>query len=232
MTSFLSEFPFKNLEDFRNEFDDDTTLTERWNMVKTQIFERNVKDYKVLKAMLEIPRHIFVSASQKQNSYCDYPLSLIQGQTISQPYIVAYMTEQLTIKKNFKVLEIGTGCGYQTAVLAKLAEEIYTIEIIDDLYKIAQINLAKLKLNNIRFLNADGYYGWQDFAPFDAIILTAAPQEIPQPLLNQLNENGKLIAPVGSFFQELILAQKINNQINYKNLISVSFVRMTGKKNI
>lgn len=211
-----------------DEFDTDLTFRERINMVHNQIFLRGVTDENVLNAMFRIPRHIFVSENVREHSYNDNPLPIGNEQTISQPYIVAYMTEKLNLNKTSRVLEIGTGCGYQTSILAGLSSEVFTIEIISQFIEKTRNIIAELGFENVRFKNGDGFNGWAENAPFDAIILTAAPLKIPQPLIDQLADNGRLIAPVGGFYQELVLVEKKNNRINYSNLSSVRFVKMTG----
>ncbi len=201
----------------------------RNRMVVEQIASRGVSDPRVLAAMRKVPRHEFVPEEYRDLAYRDTPLPIGYGQTISQPYIVAYMTEQLHIGKEDTVLEIGTGSGYQAAVLAELASEVYTIEIIPELAERAKKTLRRLGYNNVHVRIGDGYKGWPEHAPFDAIILTAAPPRVPQPLLDQLKEGGRLIAPVGEDYQELVLIRKENGEILRENLIPVRFVPMTGE---
>lgn len=198
-------------------------------MVETQITNRGIKDSKVLKAMLKVDRHLFVPKEQQEFAYEDYPLPIGYGQTISQPYIVAYMTEQLNLNKLDKVLEIGTGSGYQAAVLAELADVVYTIEILDELCISSEKLLSKLRYKNISVKCGDGYQGWEEHAPYDAIIVTAAPPQIPRKLVEQLKEGGRMIIPVGSFDQELVLITKTRSGIQKKSLIPVRFVPMIEK---
>ena len=201
----------------------------RNRMVVEQIAARGVSDQRVLAAMRKVPRHEFVPEEYQDMAYRDTPLPIGYGQTISQPYIVAYMTEQLELSPRDTVLEIGTGSGYQAAVLAELAAEVYTIEIIPELAEQAKKTLQRLGYTNVHVRIGDGYKGWPEHAPFDAIILTAAPPKIPQPLLDQLKENGRLIAPVGEDYQELVLIRKHDGEFSRKNLIPVRFVPMTGE---
>ncbi len=194
-------------------------------MVDRQLRSRGLKDKGVLAAMLKIPRHLFVPESEKGRSYYDGPLPIGKGQTISQPYIVAYMTELLQLKGNEKVLEIGTGCGYQTAVLAEIVDQVYTIEVIAELGERAK-NLLNEKLcyANISFKVGNGREGWSEFAPFDRIIITAAPGKFPGKLFSQLKDGGIAAAPVGNFFQLMMRYFKKNDKIEEETLIGVSFV--------
>lgn len=201
----------------------------RSEMVEYQLKRRDIKDPKVLSAMNKVPRERFVPETLINRAYDDGPLPIGEGQTISQPYIVAYMTEQLALKGEEKVLEIGTGSGYQAAVLAEIVKEVYTIEIIETLSKRAEKILTELGYKNIKFKVGDGYFGWEEFAPFDAIIITAAPPRIPQPLIDQLKIGGRLIAPVGDTFQELLLIKKTEKGIIKESLIPVVFVPMRGE---
>ena len=199
-------------------------------MVETQIVARGVRDPRVLAAMREIPRHLFVQPSVRSSAYEDHPLPIAANQTISQPYIVALMTELLEVKPTDRVLEIGTGSGYQSAVLSKLAREVYTIEIVPELARSSAETLAKLGYKNVFVREGDGYRGWPEHAPFDAIIVTAAPEHVPQPLLDQLAPGGRLVIPVGSFFQELkVLTRDKSGRITEKNILPVRFVPMTGE---
>lgn len=201
----------------------------RENMVVRQIMARGVEDPAVLEAMQKVPRHLFVPASMKSLAYTDSPLLIGHGQTISQPYIVAYMTEQLGLKKSDKVLEIGTGSGYQAAVLAEISDSVYTIEIVEQLADRAAELLQELGYR-IHCRAGDGYLGWPEAAPFDAIIITAAPPEIPEPLIRQLAPGGRMIVPVGVGYQELVLVVKdAKGKIQKKRLIPVRFVPMTGR---
>ena len=199
-------------------------------MVETQIVPRGVRDPRVLAAMREVPRHLFVPPSQSAHAYDDGPLPIGGNQTISQPYIVALMTELADIAPREKVLEIGTGSGYQSAVLSKLAGEVYSIEIVPELARQSAERLKKLGYGNVTVREGDGYRGWPEHAPFDAIIVTAAPDRIPQPLLDQLAPGGRMVIPVGSFFQELkVLSKEKNGKITEKDIIPVRFVPMTGE---
>ena len=198
-------------------------------MVETQIRARGIRDKAVLNAMLKVDRHRFVPEEIHHLAYSDRPLPIGEGQTISQPYIVALMTELLDLKKGDKVLEVGTGSGYQAAILAELADNVYTIEIIERLARSAEKTLKELGYGNIRVKVGDGYVGWEEFAPFDAIIVTCAPPHVPQPLLDQLKEGGRLVIPVGDYYQELKKMTKVKGQIKSQNVIPVVFVPMTGE---
>ncbi|HEA47543.1 MAG TPA: protein-L-isoaspartate(D-aspartate) O-methyltransferase [bacterium] len=203
----------------------------RETMVKTQIEARGIKDKRVLRVIRTVPRHRFVLPIYQKMAYSDRPLPIGFGQTISQPYIVALMTESLRLKGDEKVLEIGTGSGYQAAILAKLAKEVYTIEIISGLAKRAEKTLKRLGYENIEVKYGDGYLGWPEYAPFDAIIVTAAPDHIPQPLIDQLAEGGRMIVPVGKYpWQVLKLIQKKGGQIITSDITDVLFVPMTGEE--
>jgi len=205
---------------------------EREWMVKSQIVARGVTHEATLAAMRKVPRHRFVPPSQQMYAYEDEPLPIGQGQTISQPYIVAYMTEAIEPAKGMKVLEIGTGSGYQAAVLAEIVDEVYTIEIIKELGEQARQILTAMGYKNIHFKIGDGYMGWPAYAPFDAIVVTAAAPEVPPPLVNQLKEGGKMIIPVGnSFSQELILVEKHQGKVIRQSLLPVRFVPFTREKN-
>ena len=208
---------------------DDPYAKARERMVRQQIAARGVSDPRVLDAMRKIPRHELVPQDLRKHSYADHPLPIGEGQTISQPYIVAYMTEQLRLKGEEKVLEVGTGSGYQAAVLAELCKEVYTIEIVESLAKQAAKDLERLGYENIHVLHGDGYRGWPDHAPFDAIIITAAPERIPEPLLEQLEVGGRMILPVGDRYQELILITRTKEGTRERRLIPVRFVPMTGE---
>jgi protein-L-isoaspartate(D-aspartate) O-methyltransferase len=202
---------------------------KRNEMVQQQILARDIQDKNVISAMRSVPRHEFVSTNYMDLAYQDSPLPIGYEQTISQPYIVAYMTEMLKLTENDTVLEIGTGSGYQAAVLAEVVSQVFSIEIIDELGEKAAKTLEKLGFNNIIVKLGDGYKGWPENAPFDAIILTAAPPKIPNPILEQLKDGGRLIAPVGNEFQELILITKKGKKLKRKRLIPVRFVPMTGE---
>ncbi len=199
--------------------------SQRRLMVESQLRSRGIRDNKVLEAMLKVPRDVFVPDVEKCRSYYDGPLPIGKGQTISQPYIVAYMTELLLLQGDEKVLEIGTGCGYQTAVLAEIAAHVYTIEIIEDLGRRARELLReRLSYSNIDFKIGNGREGWLEFAPFDCIIITAAPQQFPENLFHQLKVGGVAVAPVGNFYQKLVRYYKLENRIESESLIGVSFV--------
>lgn len=209
-----------------SQLDNDVFQKQRERMVNLQIRARGIKDELVLNAMKKVPRHLFVPKSRISEAYDDGPVPIGYGQTISQPFIVAYMTEIINPSKCKKVLEIGSGSGYQAAVLAEIVDSVYTIEIITELYKEAKERLEKLGYKKIKIKNADGYYGWKEYAPFDAIIVTAAAEFVPPPLIEQLNEGGKIVIPVGSpfFTQTLILVEKKNGKTYSKSLIPVRFV--------
>lgn len=207
-------------------FPDDELARRRQDMVKTQIEARGIKDQRVLDALRKVERHRFVSSSLQRLAYEDIPLPIGRDQTISQPYIVALMTELLGLKGTEKVLEVGTGSGYQAAVLAELAGQVYTIEIIGELADRARQKLTDLGYKNIFVKCADGYLGWPEQAPFDCIIVTCAPDEIPQALIAQLAEGGKMVIPVGTRQQELKLLEKKQGKIKVNNIIPVRFVPM------
>jgi len=202
---------------------------ERNEMVNQQMVRRGVKNPAVLGAMRRIPRHQFILDSYTEEAYEDHPLPIGYGQTISQPYIVAFMTEALELKGDEKVLEIGTGSGYQAAILAELTTEVFTIEIVEPLAAQATNTLKKLGYHNVTVRAGDGYQGWPEEAPFDAIILTAAPDHVPQPLLDQLAVGGRMILPVGKFSQQLILYRRTETGLERTNLLPVMFVPMTGE---
>ena len=201
----------------------------REEMVNRQIIARGVKDKRVIKAMLKVPRHKFVPPSEVPYAYADEPRPIGEGQTISQPYIVAFMTEQLKVKPGDRVLEIGTGSGYQAAVLAQIVDSVFTIEIIPELAKAARKVLEELGYDNVVVKQGDGYHGWQEKAPFDAIIVTAAPPKIPPPLLDQLAIGGRMVLPVGEYVQELVVVTKTESGLDMENVLPVRFVPMTGE---
>jgi protein-L-isoaspartate(D-aspartate) O-methyltransferase len=201
----------------------------RERMVETQIKARGIKDERVLKAMLKVPRHLFVDEALRDQAYGDFPLPIGEGQTISQPYIVALMTEALELKGNERVLEIGTGSGYQTAILAELVLWVYTIERFPTLLERAKKVLKELGYKNISFKLNDGTLGWKEAAPFDAIIVTAASPDIPPPLVEQLAEGGRIVIPVGDeFSQTLIKGVKRGGKLHTKDLEPVRFVKLVG----
>jgi protein-L-isoaspartate(D-aspartate) O-methyltransferase len=210
---------------------EDPYLLKRQLMVEHDIRGRGVKDPEVLAAMAKIPRHAFVDASYRDRAYEDHPLPIGEGQTISQPFVVALMTEALRLRRGDRVLEIGTGSGYQAAVLAELVKEVYTIEIRKPLANRAETTLSGLGYGKVKVKNGDGYFGWDEHAPFDAIIITAAANHIPPPLIRQLKEGGRLIVPLGStvYFQTLTLATKRNNELEVEQMSAVAFVPMVGE---
>lgn len=201
----------------------------REKMVETQIVSRGVKDSLVLKAMRKVPRHLFVSQDWQDAAYTDSPLPIGYDQTISQPYIVALMTELLGMKGGEKILEVGTGSGYQSAIIAEIARQVFSIEIIESLAFRADESLKKLGYKNVEVKAGDGYQGWHEEAPFDGIIVTAAPDHIPQPLYDQLKMEGKLVLPVGDVNQELLLVTKTSQGMKKEEIIPVRFVPMTGE---
>jgi protein-L-isoaspartate(D-aspartate) O-methyltransferase len=209
----------------------DARLEERMDMVEYQIRRRGVTDKDVLAAMEAVPRHEFVPAQHKAQAYADHPLPIGYGQTISQPYIVALMTELLQLHNTDRVLEVGTGSGYQAAILAEIVAEVYTIEIVEPLAVEARERLKRLGFSNVHTLHADGYYGWREHAPYDAIIVTCAPDHIPQPLVQQLTEGGKLVIPVGppGGYQTLWQVTKESGEVKKRNVTGVLFVPLTGE---
>jgi protein-L-isoaspartate(D-aspartate) O-methyltransferase len=207
----------------------DPWLEPRRDMVEQQIRERGVHQRAVLDAMESVPRHLFIPEESRDKAYFDSPLPIGWGQTISQPYIVARMTELLDLGSHDKVLEIGTGSGYHAAVLSRVAGEVYTIEIIDRLGEQARETLRHLGYDNVHVRVGDGYKGWPEEAPFDAIILTAAPPRIPQPLLDQLKVGGRMVAPVGQGVQDLQLLTKTPQGMVKRTVAPVRFVPMTGE---
>jgi protein-L-isoaspartate(D-aspartate) O-methyltransferase len=201
----------------------------REKMVETQIQARGVKDSRVLSALRKVERHRFVPKEYLDSAYSDQPLPIGEGQTISQPYIVALMTELLELKGGEKVLEIGTGSGYQAAILAELAKEVYSIEIVETLASIAKNRLSEMGYQNVKVKAGDGYLGWPEVAPFDVIIITCAPDHIPKPLIEQLKEGGRMVVPVGTYAQELKKIVKRSGKIETTDVIPVVFVPMTGE---
>ncbi len=203
--------------------------SERDHMVKEQLLARGISDQSVIQAMREVPRHEFVLADDSAEAYDDHPLPIGYGQTISQPYVVAYMTEALHVEKRERVLEIGTGSGYQAAILANLGAEVFTIEIIEELAERARQTFHRLGIPHVTSRAGDGYQGWPEEAPFDAIILTAAPEHVPQPLMDQLALGGRMILPLGKTLQRLIILTKTSTGIQRNELLPVAFVPMTGE---
>ena len=202
----------------------------REKMVTDQIRARGITDPQTLAAMTEVPRHLFVPKSLQHQAYSDRPLPIGEGQTISQPYVVALMTESLKLSGDTRVLEIGTGSGYQAAVLSRVVKEVYSIEIKNNIFNQANRILQSLPYTNIKIRLGDGYFGWQDAAPFDAIMITAAIDHIPPPLLQQLKDGGRLILPMGNPFryQNLTLVTKLAENFTVRQITGVLFVPMTG----
>jgi len=225
----LSVNPVKNLEGRGLVNFDPDYKQARQNMVEYQIKGRGIKDKNVLGAMLKVPRHLFVPEEMRDLAYRDEPLPIGHGQTISQPYIVGYMTEALKLQPGDRVLEIGTGSGYQTAILAEIVSEVYTIELIPELSLRAQETLKSLGYKNIEFLTGDGSKGWPEKAPFEAILVSAAPAEVPPALMEQLKIDGRLIIPVGTDSQELVLIKRTKKGWEKTRLIGVRFVPLIIK---
>ncbi len=202
----------------------------RESMVREQMERRGIRTPAVLKALRETPRHLFVPEALRRSAYNDHPLPIGHGQTISQPYIVASMTELLGVRPGDKVLEIGTGSGYQTAILARLAGRVYSMEIVEPLAKEAAARLKEMGLRNVEVRAGDGYRGWPEEAPFDRIIVTAAPPELPPALLAQLKNGGRLVAPVGREWQELVVVDKdLDGRIRQRTEYPVVFVPMVPR---
>ena len=209
----------------------DDYIVKRQSMVLNQLRNRDIVDSEVLQAMLTVPRHQFVDEHIRESAYNDYPHAIGEGQTISQPYIVALMSQLLELKGDEKVLEIGTGSGYQVAVLAEIVKEVYTVEIYESLSKKSEKLLKDLGYQNIKFKVGDGYYGWEEYAPYDAIIVTCAPDHVPPSLLQQIREDGgRIVIPVGGIWmvQTLMKIEKIEGKIKSKGIIGVGFVPMIG----
>ncbi len=199
---------------------------QRERMVDRQIEKRGIENPRVLQALRDVKRHLFVPPDEVSEAYEDHPLPIGHGQTISQPYIVALMTESIDPQPTDRVLEIGTGSGYQAAVLSKLVARVYTIEIVDALGRDAKKRLADLGYDNVSVRVGDGYKGWPEEAPFDAIVVTAAPPEIPQALVDQLADGGCMVVPVGTAFQELLLIEKKKGEVTKRVITAVRFVPM------
>lgn len=209
----------------------DPYIARRQAMVEHDIKGRGIGDQRVLEAMGRVPRHLYVDEHQRWQAYADHPLPIAEGQTISQPYVVAMMTQALQLKPGDRVLEIGTGSGYQAAVLAELVQSVFSIEIRKPLADKAEKRLGELGYRNVRVRFGDGYFGWQEAAPFDAIIITAAANHIPAPLIKQLKNGGRLILPLGStvYSQTLTLVTKRGEQLDVQQMGAVAFVPMTGE---
>ena len=204
---------------------------QRERMVEKQLKSRGIQDKRVLAAMAKVPREEFIPVDTRAEAYEDGPLPIGYDQTISQPYIVAFMTEQLRPKSNDRVLEIGSGSGYQAAVLAELVADVYTIDIVEPLAKTAEATLQRLGYKNVHIKVGDGYKGWSEEAPFDAIIVTCAPEKVPQPLVDQLTDGGRMVIPVGErFAQQLYLLEKKNGQLKESATLPVRFVPMVRSK--
>lgn len=210
---------------------EDPALEKRLSMVRDQIEREGISDSRVLSAMREVPRHLFVPPEYRPMAYESRPLPIGEGQTISQPYVVAFMTEILRLKPGDRVLEVGTGSGYQAAIAAKLAGEVYTVEIFPSLADRARANLESLGYRNIFVRQGDGYYGWEEKAPFDAVIVTCAGGHIPPPLIRQLRTGGRMIMPIGGPFmtQNLVFVDKrADGSLSQRNVLPVVFVRLLG----
>ena len=220
-----------DIENKDTSYMNDDYSAKRDSMVKDQLIARGIKNDLVLKSMRMVKRHLFVPERYRQYAYDDGALPIGLDQTISQPYIVAYMTEAVNPTKEMKVLEIGTGSGYQAAVLAEIVKEVYTIEYFDDLANNARKLLDSLNYKNIKVKAGDGFYGWAEYAPFDAIIVTAAPEDVPKPLVDQLKEGGRMIIPLGQSgtVQSLVILQKKNGKIERQDAMKVKFVPFLRK---
>jgi protein-L-isoaspartate(D-aspartate) O-methyltransferase len=208
---------------------DESRALERERALASQVVARGVRDERVLAALRRVPRHEFLPQHEQAGAYGDHPVEIGHGQTVSQPYIVAFMTEQLGLTGGENVLEIGTGAGYQTAVLAELAARVYSVEIVAALAETAKARLARLGYANVDVRHGDGYAGWPDAAPFAAVMVTAAAPHVPAPLLEQLADAGRLIAPVGDLYQELLLITKRGGRLSEERVLPVRFVPMTGR---
>lgn len=208
---------------------DDPQAERRWEMVATQIESRGIRDPCVLQALRNVPRHLFVPPQERAHSYGDHPLAIGLGQTISQPYIVALMTELIQPNRSMKVLEVGTGSGYQASILAECVGSVYTIEILPELGRRAEATLREHGYENIFVRVGDGFDGWPEAAPFDAVVVTAAPEEIPAPLLDQLRVGGRLVIPLGSGSQDLVRVTRTESGFQREVVTPVRFVPMTGK---
>ncbi|MCZ6865095.1 MAG: protein-L-isoaspartate(D-aspartate) O-methyltransferase [Candidatus Dadabacteria bacterium] len=220
-----------NIPGLSEGIDEDRYIERRWDMVENQIVSRGIQDARVLKAMLKVKRHLFVPKEYLDSAYSDKPIPIEKEQTVSQPYMVALMTELLNSSPGKKILEIGTGSGYQSAILAETGCDLYTIEIIEDTAVNARKTLEKLGYSNIKYRIGDGYKGWEKNAPFEGIIVTAAPADIPDKLIEQLSQGGRMIIPVGDLSQELLLIENTNEGVKRKKITAVRFVPMTGQSN-
>ncbi len=198
-------------------------------MVEGQLRDRGISDEAVLSAMTAVPRHRFVPADLEASAYDDHPLPIGFGQTISQPYVVAFMTEAAALRPGARVLEIGTGSGYQAAVLAEIASHVYTIEIVPELAERSGALLAELGYDNVETRAGDGYRGWPEQAPFDAVVVTAAPDHVPPALVEQLAVGARLVIPVGSFYQDILIVTKTATGTTTESVLPVRFVPMTGE---
>jgi len=208
----------------------DPETAAREAMVRTQIVARGIGDPRLLAALREVPRHLFVDPAHRGEAYADRPVPIGEGQTMTQPYVAALMTQLLDIQPSDRILEIGTGSGYESAVLSRLASEVFSIEILPDISRRAQERLQALHCGNVRFRIGDGYRGWPEAAPFDGIIVTAAPRQIPPALLGQLAPNGRMVIPVGDFFQELkVYAKDAKGNVTENSVLPVRFVPMSGE---
>ena len=212
----------------QNELEGNDYANLREKMVEEQIRGRGVKDKRVLEVMRKVPRHLFVNSDSMDAAYEDNAMPIEYDQTISQPYIVGLMTELLELEPSSKVLEIGTGCGYQTAVLAEMVEEVYTVEILPELAESASKRFDDFGYRNIHRRCGNGYYGWEKYAPYDRIIVTAAPKKLPNRLVKQLAEGGLMILPIGDYHQDLVRIHRTEHGIECKNVSGVRFVPMTG----
>ena len=212
---------------------DDASPASSWvheNMVRKQIAARGIRDPRILEAMRRVPRHEFVPKEVRPLAYRDRPLPIGYGQTISQPFVMAYMTERLAPEETDRILEVGTGSGYQAAILAELAAEVYTIEIVAPLAARAAADLKRLGYDNVHVREGDGYQGWPEHAPFDGVIVTAAPDHVPRPLVEQLAPGGRMILPLGDVSQRLVLITKdADGTVEQSELLPVRFVPMTGE---
>jgi protein-L-isoaspartate(D-aspartate) O-methyltransferase len=212
--------------------DTPATMAARKKMITDQILARNITDEKVLQAMNSVPRHFFVPDDRKDDAYKDYPLAIGFGQTISQPYMVAYMSQIADIQPNERVLEVGSGSGYHGSVMSRCAKEVFSIEIVPGLAERSQKTVETLGYTNLTIRQGDGYFGWPEKAPFDAIVVTAASEHVPPPLIQQLAEGGRMIIPVGHPFvtQMLVMIEKKDGKITSKELMPVNFVPLTGNR--